>query len=64
MASHFRVFRTGVTFAVPNIGTMVPACCVLHNYLGHKSHVDQEEVVSGQIILGIWCSGGHHQIPL
>jgi hypothetical protein len=31
MASRFRVFHTDIALAVPNIDTLVLACCVLHN---------------------------------
>jgi hypothetical protein len=71
MASRFRVFHTDSALDVPNIDTVVLACCVLHNYLrcestnySPSSYVDQEEVGSGPIILGEWRNGENHLIPL
>jgi hypothetical protein len=70
-ASRFRVFHTDIALALTNIDTVVLACCVLHNYVRREStnyspssYVDQEEVGSGQIILGEWRNGEHHLIPL
>jgi hypothetical protein len=70
MASRFRVFHTDIALAIPNIDTVVLAACVLHNYLRRESnyspssYVDQEEVGSGQLILGEWRNGEHYLIPL